>query len=110
MHDVDLHERYDCKTCGACCCCGLDIPLMSDDEQRFERRPALLRLTVLRPMDSGRHWRQLSYDERSGRCAALRGSLRDVYCSIYEDRPMLCREFEAGSEDCRQARARMGLA
>ena len=35
-------------------------------------------------------------------CAALdRDSMR---CTIYENRPLICREFELGSEDCHEER------
>ena len=38
-----------------------------------------------------------------GWCSALdRSTLR---CSIYENRPLICREFEMGSYECRQERA-----
>ena len=37
-----------------------------------------------------------------GWCAALdRDSMR---CTIYERRPLICREFELGSEDCLEER------
>lgn len=35
--------------------------------------------------------------QRQGACIALtRGGL----CSIYEDRPLVCRDFQRGSEEC----------
>lgn len=30
-------------------------------------------------------------------------------CTIYETRPDVCRRFEAGSEQCQEARRRLGL-
>jgi uncharacterized protein len=44
------------------------------------------------------------------RCVALQGELgRSVGCSIYPLRSSTCREFEAGSESCNQARQSIGL-
>lgn len=41
-----------------------------------------------------------------GWCAALdRDSQR---CSIYENRPLICREFELGGDDCLAERAAQG--
>jgi Fe-S-cluster containining protein len=34
--------------------------------------------------------------ERNGACIAL----RDGRCSIYEDRPKVCRDFEVGGAEC----------
>jgi hypothetical protein len=49
-------------------------------------------------------------DHASPRCAALTGTIGEqVSCAIYEWRPSPCREFEAGSDACRRARARHGL-
>lgn len=50
------------------------------------------------------------------RCIALEGTIgEDVSCSIYEHRPMVCRDFHPSwvngkpDERCDQARARWGL-
>jgi len=49
-------------------------------------------------------------DHSPARCAALSGTLgAKVQCGIYEWRPGPCREFEAGSTACNQARARHGM-
>jgi uncharacterized protein len=49
-------------------------------------------------------------DHSPPRCAALTGTLgQRVSCAIYEWRPTPCREFEAGSAACAQARRRLGL-
>jgi Fe-S-cluster containining protein len=50
-------------------------------------------------------------DHAPARCAALTGQVgRQVACGIYEWRPSPCREFQAGSDACQQARRRHGLA
>jgi len=54
---------------------------------------------------------------RTPRCAALRGETgREVACTIYENRPSPCREFEASffdgkthNVDCDKARAKHGM-
>lgn len=79
-----------CSNCKACCC-RLEVMVMTDtgvpnihiavDEWGAE--------TMLR-LDDG--W-----------CSALD---RETYkCSIYENRPLICREFEMGSYECRNERA-----
>jgi uncharacterized protein len=45
------------------------------------------------------------------RCVALQGPVgQSVGCSIYALRSSTCREFEAGSVVCNEARAKIGLA
>ena len=49
-------------------------------------------------------------DHVPARCAALTGRVGErVACGIYEWRPSPCREFEAGSDACAQARRRHRL-
>jgi len=44
------------------------------------------------------------------RCAALAGEVGSrAQCSVYENRPLVCREFQPGSEDCIMARRRFDL-
>lgn len=40
------------------------------------------------------------------RCCALRGKTK-FKCTIYENRPAACRDFEVGSEECLAARKEM---
>lgn len=82
---------------------------MPGDEERFARVPRLARLTVLHDGPPSLRWRFLRRDPASGRCDALAGELRKCSCSIYEDRPNLCREFEAGSPDCLEVRRKLGI-
>ncbi|MEX6501732.1 YkgJ family cysteine cluster protein [Pseudomonas zhanjiangensis] len=81
-----------CANCAACCC-QLEVMLISDtgvpprfiatDEWGGE---------VMRRLDDG--W-----------CAALdRDSMR---CSIYQQRPLICREFEMASAECLEERRGM---
>ena len=46
-----------------------------------------------------------------GRCIALATAVpNQFFCSVYEDRPTLCRALEPGSTPCLEARERRGLA
>jgi Fe-S-cluster containining protein len=100
-----MPEEFDCQACGACCA-TFDVWLDEADRTRFEGSPRLVRLTVLQKPSSGAawDWRFLRRDRETGRCAALEGQLTACRCTIYEDRPRLCRVFEAGSDECRKAR------
>ena len=81
-----------CSTCAACCC-QLEVMLITDTgvPQRFIDTDAWGG-EVMRRLDDG--W-----------CAALdRDSMR---CTIYEVRPLICREFELGSPECHDERRGM---
>jgi Fe-S-cluster containining protein len=79
-----------CSSCQACCC----------------------RLEVMIITDTGVPERHIDVDEwgsetmlrlEDGYCSALN---RETFmCSIYENRPWICREFEMGSYECRNERA-----
>lgn len=44
------------------------------------------------------------------RCVALAGTLGvDVYCKVYEHRPLVCAEFAAGSDACLEVRRQFGF-
>jgi Fe-S-cluster containining protein len=86
----DTDAPIDCARCQACCC-QLQVILMPHDAP-----PAHLTeieehgLNVMRRLDDG--W-----------CVALdRDSLR---CTIYAQRPQVCRDFATGSAECRDERA-----
>ncbi|MBL4631023.1 MAG: YkgJ family cysteine cluster protein [Paraglaciecola sp.] len=74
-----------CANCQACCC-SLEVMLISDtgvpDQHIY--------------VDKHGSETMLRLDD--GRCSALD---RDtLMCSIYENRPWICREFEMGSYEC----------
>tara|TARA_B110000467_G_scaffold157467_1_gene172257 strand:- start:359 stop:661 length:303 start_codon:yes stop_codon:yes gene_type:complete len=88
IKDVTKTE-VTCSTCQACCC----------------------RLEVMIITDTGVPDRHVAVDEwgsetmlrlEDGFCSALD---RVTYmCTIYENRPWICREFEMGSYECRNER------
>lgn len=78
-----------CATCLACCC-RLEVMLIDDPDvpERFIAVDDWGGRTMAR-LDDG--W-----------CAALN---RDtLLCSIYPVRPLICREFATGSDDCIEER------
>lgn len=79
-----------CADCAACCC-QLEVMLITDTgvPRRFIETDEWGG-EVMRRLDDG--W-----------CAALdRDSMR---CTIYEVRPLICREFEMGSAECLDERS-----
>ena len=96
MNDPTVFHRQredgelSCSSCAACCC-RLQVLLFGD-------AGVPLRFVETDP-EGGEVMRRLE----DGWCAALdRDSMR---CTIYADRPLICREFELGSEECREERA-----
>ena len=78
-----------CSTCKACCC----------------------KLEVMIITDTGVPQKHISYDEwgaetmlrlDDGWCSAL--DRETFMCTIYENRPWICREFEMGSYECIEER------
>jgi uncharacterized protein len=100
--------KYDCQTCGACCS-GLDVLLDESEAERFERDRDLAGLTVLHDCAPGLVLRFMKKDPQTERCLALAGSLEKCACTIYEQRPVLCRELHQGAPDCVASRQRQGL-
>lgn len=98
--------EYNCQECGACCV-GYDVYLNDRDLDVFEAAPHLLRLTVLYPRTAAPPLRFLARDPQTDRCKALAGPLENCHCTIYAQRPYLCRALQPGSEHCREARARL---
>ncbi|MDN3611727.1 YkgJ family cysteine cluster protein [Vibrio ostreicida] len=86
---TDTAPEVACSNCQACCC-RLEVMIISDTGVP-EQHIALDQWggeTMLRLED--------------GWCSAMD---RDTYlCTIYENRPWICREFEMGSYDCVEQR------
>ncbi|MDP4610845.1 MAG: YkgJ family cysteine cluster protein [Opitutales bacterium] len=97
-------NTYDCMNCGACCRC---FPIFAS-AQDAELEPRIKRETKhlephLQTDDKAYLMYPLPFHEQ---CAFLK---EDQLCQIYETRPQVCRRFEAGSEQCIEARARKGI-
>lgn len=82
---ADPTTGVTCATCAACCC-RLEVLLLTDTG-------------VPRQYIATDPWgRQVMSRLDDGWCAALdRNTLR---CRIYAERPLLCREYSTGGEDC----------
>jgi len=89
VKDVSKTE-VTCSNCQACCC----------------------RLEVMIITDTGVPSEHIAVDEWGGEtmlrledgwCSAL--DRETLMCSIYENRPWICREFEMGSYECNEERS-----
>jgi uncharacterized protein len=96
--------NLNCQTCGACC---KGLPVWLDDMEvgHFTSKKTLAKLVVLQ--SDAFYMRQT----KSGRCIALKGRIgKSCSCSIYQERPLTCREFEPGSPDCLEAREKYAIS
>lgn len=88
----------DCISCGGCCTYSENWPVFIGDGDGAEIPDEFV---------DHENARMLSYGNR---CTALEGTIGcQVSCSIYEQRPLVCREFAAGSEDCLMVRRELKL-
>jgi Fe-S-cluster containining protein len=105
--------EYDCRRCGACCLTSTPGPgyvLLTDDEPHRLRS---LGLPMVNDAAGQPRLGTLPHDAPGGTdaCCAFEGAPgHPCICTIYDARPTRCREFEMGSEACRRARLRAGLA
>ncbi len=84
MH-LPPNSEISCDNCQACCC-RLQVMLITDTgvPERF----------IVSDQFGVQSMRQLD----DGWCAAL--DRNSMTCLIYEQRPLICREFEMGEYDC----------
>ncbi len=94
----------DCISCGACCVYGLIAVNRRDPEplsEYIELTPDNADVVIERV---------LPRDKVDGRCAHLGGTIGvEISCEVYEDRPKICRDFEAGSDRCFGYRRMYGI-
>ncbi|MBI3409873.1 MAG: YkgJ family cysteine cluster protein [Planctomycetes bacterium] len=107
---------YDCQSCGACCASPFDaegyIPVQPDEEAHLSRLGLpVLEIVAAPPEDRLVLLGTRINTQRRRVCAAFSGSIGSrCTCTIYQDRPTSCRQFEAGSAECLQARRASGIA
>lgn len=102
-----------CSQCGACC--RLDVYLddweYADEVRRFRQDPKLKRM--VKEEDHPYHVGATCFTMRKkndGHCVALRGKVGGgCRCSIYPDRPYVCRMFAPGCDCCLYARRVAGV-
>lgn len=108
--------RYDCQSCGACCCNTTRNRLLKTTEyveitrkdRLFKEDRATLKRVATENAEGAFHMRLVGDEQR---CVALEGILGDtVRCSIYTLRPEGCRLVESGDEACRAARRQFGFS
>ena len=112
-YSVALGENYDCTTCGACCFGKRDyVQVFAHDAERLG--PARTAELVAPPVGEipasvGRESEPKRFMKMThGHCIALSTAKPGRFlCTVYEDRPVLCRALEPGSAACLEARARM---
>lgn len=107
----------DCQHCGMCCIYfgKFQINVESDGPQPPRKLVQIGRKVSLTP--DGEHsepscnrWMRVIPDPlwakgKLSRCVALTGTQgKDIRCSIYDDRPRGCREFDPGSDYCLRIR------
>ena len=96
----------DCMTCGACCavmpCVGVPPTVKLDPELYWD---------ITKETDTGEIVvdRYVRRDGETFACSALEIGETNVSCTIYESRPQMCRDFEAGSDRCHALRRAVGL-
>ena len=103
---------YDCQKCGACCTNQEAMPAtgyvrLSSGESKHMKR---LGLSVVQTDGAFFLGTRTRADLRHAACVALScqvgGACR---CSIYDERPSNCRQFEVGSGLCQAARREAAL-
>ena len=89
-----------CQACGACCAYSAEWPRFSlEDDAALDRIPPAL-------VDDGLARMRCVGD----RCAALSGEIGvATACTIYANRPDVCRACLPGDDACLMARRRFGL-
>lgn len=107
------HTEYDCVACGRCCYYNKPDYALLYPEDIVAFGPAGLAKHTTKSTLSGEFLRagedgtEIYMRMENGHCCALNVTPGVSYiCSIYENRPLLCRMFDPGSADCLEARAR----
>lgn len=102
---ASLPPAPDCGSCGACCqspdpgALGWAGPLTAAEQEQLPRPDWLHRLGGASVVMAA----------VGGTCVALQGVVgQRVRCTIYEQRPIACRAFAAGSAACDYHRLRIG--
>ena len=96
----------DCIPCGACCVYGLVIPINRREPEPLKR---YMEITLDEAPDIVIE-RAFERDETDGRCVNMAGEVGvEIGCTVYPDRPQICRDFDAGSDRCFGYRRMYGI-
>jgi len=98
-----LNTPDNCLCCGVCCFSHLDtyVRVTGDDWERLGVEAARLAHFI-----GHRAYMKMT----GGHCAALQlrrldGGATEFFCSIYDNRPQVCRDLARGSPECAGERA-----
>ena len=98
----------DCMTCGACCASFVWVAVASDNTISSEDCWDITRKD--KNDDEYTVDRYVKRKETDFSCTALEGTVgENVSCGVYEERPRMCRKFEAGSDRCHAVRRAYGI-
>jgi Fe-S-cluster containining protein len=119
---VRWEAALDCQECGACCREAYHSVTVSVRDPVVWKQPDLIvrhghRFEILRegPRCAALHDGRARSPSQDAPAPAPRqgapGSTGPMFaCTIYDDRPRACRDFEAGGRHCLVARRRVGLS
>jgi hypothetical protein len=107
LHWEPVLDDAACGHCGACCHVAFHLVPVGADEPVVTRHPGLVTLDAAPSLFGASPFH---IARPGGFCVALIERGRPYRCSIYEDRPQSCRDFEVGSANCLEARRRVGLS
>ncbi len=97
----------DCQTCGACCTSMLCVGVRPSENVAAEDYWDITAAGANGEITVDRFLRR---DGETGACVALEGTIGEqVSCRIYEQRPRICHQFEAGSDKCHALRRAYGI-
>lgn len=97
----------DCLDCGVCCASVLCVQVSKTDSTPEE---AFWEIKIKGKNREILVDKMMRRDSESGFCVALEGELgKSISCRIYENRPELCRLFDAGSDKCHALRRAYGI-
>ena len=104
MRETDVATMRDsvlCQACGACCAHSREWPRFTlEDDAEIDLIPSAL-------IDDS----QARMNCDGDRCAALSGEIGSATaCTIYDVRPLVCRDCVPGDDACSIARAARGMA
>ena len=88
------NEPVLCSNCQACCC-QLEVQILTDTGVPFHY------------IDYDQWSSEVMKRADDGWCQAL--DRNTLMCSIYENRPLICREFEMASDECITEREIAGI-
>lgn len=97
----------ECRECGACCAFYTCVAVAETD---CVPRSHYWKIGERGGSPAPLAKRQMRRDPTTNNCVALEGEIgTQVRCGIYIQRPAVCREFKAGSDQCHAARRAFGL-